>query len=664
VLGARFGEVLVVVQPSVGYEGDPMRLLFERGFAPTHAFSAFYRWLREDERVDAYLHFGTHGSLEFMPGKQVGLGSTCWPDRLLGDVPNIYLYASNNPSEGTIAKRRGLATLVSYFTPPITHAGLYRGLADLRSTVDRWRGLDPRATDERETLQEVIQAQAAQLDLVAAAPSWNGTGAAKVEALRLRLREMEDALIPCGLHVVGNPPTDDERRELLDILREGAGAGGGADLDKVDALLRVDHELPALLRALDGRFIPAAPGADVLRNPSVLPTGRNLYGFDPYRMPTAFAMEDGRRQVERLLARHIDTTGVLPETVTMVLWGTDNMKTEGGPIAQALALMGARPRIDALGRLAGAELVPLEELGRPRIDVVLSLSGIFRDLLPLQVKLLAEAAWLAASAAEPAEQNLVRKHALEHMAALGCDLETAALRVFSNAEGAYGSNVNHLVDSGTWQDDGELADTFVQRKGFAYSQSGRSLPAPKLLARALASSDCAYQNLDSVELGVTDIDYYYESLGAIAKVAEKAGRKVPVYIGDQTRGAGQVRTLEEQVSLESRTRLLNPKWYEGMLKHGYEGVRQIDVHVTNTLGWSATTGTVPEWVYTQTTNTFVLDREMRERLAALNPHAAVRLSQRLLEAHDRGFWQPDETTLDALREASAELEDRLEGVLS
>jgi magnesium chelatase subunit H len=274
----------------------------------------------------------------------------------------------------------------------------------------------------------------------------------------------------------------------------------------------------------------------------VLPTGRNLYGFDPYRMPSAYAVTDGRKQAERVLARHMASGAPLPETVALVLWGTDNMKTEGGPVAQVLAFMGARPRMDALGRLAGAELIPLEELGRPRVDVVVSLSGIFRDLLPLQVRLLAEAAQLAAAADEPVERNFVRKHALAHMQALGCDLATAALRVFSNAEGAYGSNVNHLVDSGTWQDDGELATTFVRRKGFAYGASGRSDAQHDLLQRALAGVELAYQNLDSVELGVTDIDYYYESLGAIAKVAEKAGGRAAVYVGDQTRGPGTVRT--------------------------------------------------------------------------------------------------------------------------
>ena len=368
--------------------------------------------------------------------------------------------------------------------------------------------------------------------------------------------------------------------------------------------------------------MPPVPGGDLLRTPAILPTGRNLHGFDPFRIPSAFAVTDGARQAERLLARHVADGHPLPESIALVLWGTDNLKTEGGPIAQALALMGARPRFDSYGRLAGAELIPLAELGRPRIDVMITLSGIFRDLLPLQIKLLAEAAFLAATADEPVERNFVRKHALAYMQEHGCDLETAALRVFSNADGAYGSNVNHLIENGRWDDEDELAETYTRRKCFAYGRVGPARARRRRCSRACSRGvELAYQNLDSVELGVTTVDHYFDTLGGISRAVRRArgGEDAAVYIGDQTRGDGVVRTLAEQVALETRTRMLNPKWYEGMLKHGYEGVRQIEAHVTNTLGWSATTGQVAPWVYQQLTQTFVLDAAMRERLAALNP---------------------------------------------
>ena len=698
VLGERFGNVFVGIQPGFGYEGDPMRLLFEKGFAPTHAFSAFYRWMREDFGADAVLHFGTHGALEFMPGKQTGLSAQCWPDRLIGDLPNIYLYAANNPSEGALAKRRGAATLVSYLTPPVASAGLYRGLIELKGSLDRWRGLAPDEMREAAELAMLIQAQAAALDLALAEPEWSGEERhGRIGKLTEAVLELEYTLIPHGLHVVGEPLSQAERTDMLmAIVDSGSGVrparavveglvaglspeqalraagaepeagvlAGLAELAATDALLARDHELDGLLRALDGRFIRPAPGGDLLRTPAVLPTGRNLHGFDPFRIPSAYAVRDGARQAARLLDRHVADGHALPETVALVLWGTDNLKTEGGPIAQALALMGAEPRFDGYGRLAGAQLLPPETLGRPRIDVVISVSGIFRDLLPLQIRLLAEAAFLAASADEPPESNFVRKHALAYQAEHGCDLETAALRVFGNAEGAYGSNVNNLVESGRWQDEDELAETYSRRKGFAYGRGGRAVQQPELLRSVLGGVELAYQNLDSVELGVTTVDNYFDTLGGISRAVRRAkgGAATPVYIGDQTRGEGTVRTLSEQVSLETRTRVLNPKWYEGMLKHGYEGVRQIETHVTNTMGWSATTGQVEPWVYQKLTETYLLDPAMRERLAALNPTASAKLANRLIEAQARQYWQPDAATLAALQEAGDALEDRLEGI--
>jgi magnesium chelatase subunit H len=310
--------------------------------------------------------------------------------------------------------------------------------------------------------------------------------------------------------------------------------------------------------------------------------------------------------------------------------------------------------------------MPLELLGRPRIDVVVTLSGIFRDLMPLQIKMLAEAAYLAATANEPSEDNYIRKHALAYQQEHGCDMATAALRVFGNADGAYGSNVNNLVENGLWSDEDELANTYTSRKGFAFGISGQPVAQNALLKSALADVALTYQNLESVELGVTTVDNYFDTLGGITRAVKQAkgnNAEIPVYIGDQTRGDGQVRSLSEQVSLETRTRMLNPKWYEGLLEHGYEGVRQIEVHITNTMGWSATTGQVQPWVYKQLTEKFMLDPEMRDRLATLNPTASARLANRLMEASKRAYWTPDAAMLERMKMASEELEDRLEGVV-
>ncbi len=645
VLGARFGKVFVGLQPAFGYEGDPMRLLFEGGFAPTHAFTQFYLWLKNSFHADVLLHFGMHGALEFMPGKQNGLCGADWPDRLIGDMPNVYLYASNNPSEATLAKRRAGAITVSHLTPPLATAGLYKGLAELKDSLTRWRNASLDAS-ERPEIETLIAEQAAAVDLEGIDP----------QDLWLKLLETQDALIPEGLHIVGQAMTRDARAGYLALMTDAS----DADRAEIDRLLQQDTEIPGLMNALDGRYTPPVHGGDLIRSPDILPTGRNIHAFDPFRMPTEFACREGAKQAQLIL----DTHKSLPRTVALVLWGSDNIKSDGAALAQALSLMGARPRFDSFGRLCGADLISLADLGRPRIDVIMTLSGIFRDLLPLQTKLLAEAALKAATADEPLDQNFVRAHALNYAEKIGCDLETAALRVFSNAEGAYGSNVNMLVDASAFADEDELADSYQIRKSYAYGVNGKAARNGALLQAALADVDLAYQNLESVELGVTTVDHYFDTLGGISRAVKRArgGTEAAIYISDTTRGAGKVRTLADQVSLETRSRSLNPKFHEALLSHGAEGVRQIEAHVTNVMGWSATTGQVEPWVYQRISETFVLDEAMRTRLANLNPTASSRMANRLLEAHDRAYWQPDAATVAALRNAADVLEDRMEGV--
>ncbi len=645
VLGQQFGNVFVGLQPAFGYEGDPMRLLFERGFAPTHAFVQFYLWLRNTFGADALLHFGMHGALEFMPGKQTGLGGNDWPDRLIGEMPNVYLYAANNPSEATLAKRRSGAVTVSHLTPPLATAGLYKGLAELKDSLSRWRGLAPEA-DERGELETLIAEQAEAVDL----------GGIEPQALWLKLLETEDALVPDGLHVVGAALTVEQKAEYLAVVDH-------ADEEtkaRIAEALEHQTEIGAILNALGGGFTAPVPGGDLIRNPDILPTGRNIHAFDPFRMPTEYAVREGQRQAEMLLETH----ETLPRSVALVLWGSDNIKTDGGPIGQALALIGAKPRFDSFGRLSGADLIPLEELGRPRIDVMMTLSGIFRDLLPLQTRLLADAALQAAEADEPLEMNFVRAHALAYVEKTGAGMEEAALRVFSNAEGAYGSNVNQLVDSSAFGDEDELADAYQARKSFAYGTDGKASRNAELLQETLKTVEVAYQNLESVELGVTTVDHYFDTLGGISRAVKRArdGQEAAVYISDQTRGSGKIRTLADQVALETRSRSLNPRFYEPLLDHGAEGVRQIEAHLTNTLGWSATTGQVEPWVYQRLSETFVLDEDMRQRLADLNPVASSRMANRLLEASDRAYWAPDAETLAALQDAADALEDRVEGV--
>lgn len=746
ILGRQFGKVFIGIQPGFGYERDPMRLLMAKDAAPHHGFAAFYTWLDKVFGANAVLHFGTHGALEFMPGKQAGLGPECWPPRLLGALPNVYYYCVNNPSEGTIARRRGMATLVSYLVPPVQQAGLYKGLRLLKDDIDRFRQ-QPQAQ-----LLDDIRLQAERLQVIPKVlPPENedDDGISYVTSLAHELIQVEQRLIPIGLHVMGVTPAPAERADILAMVAtfarptwngatlpsplpvlvaqgmghnyteltanlghnadaqtayekisnlcleavkrfvNGGAANGGAaaanallaqyvspavlaplwgSLGDLDTRLCDEQETAGLLRALRGGYLPPSPGNDVVRNPGVVPTGRNIHGLDPYRIPSPAAQVSGARLVTEMLDRTRQEQGGYPETVALILWGTDNLKTDGEGVAEALALVGARAVTDELGKIASVELIPLEELGRPRIDIIATASGIFRDLMAQQAQLIDQAVRQAAAATnEPLDLNFVRKHVLAQAAELGITPNEAAQRVFSNASGTYGANVNQLVESSTWEDESQLSEVFMNRKSFALTPNGEWRESRPLMERVLATVDVTFQNVDSVETGISDVDHYYEYLGGMTKSVEmlRGGKRPSVLVSEafSATGTNRVQSLEQMVRLETRAKLLNPKWYEGMLNHGYEGVHEIEIRVSNTYGWSATTDAVDGWVYQGVADTFVLDAELRERMAKLNPHATTALARRLLEAHSRGFWDADEATLEQLRDIYADLEDRLEGVV-
>jgi magnesium chelatase subunit H len=424
-----------------------------------------------------------------------------------------------------------------------------------------------------------------------------------------------------------------------------------------------EQETSGLLRALDAGYIPPSPGNDVVRNAAVVPTGRNIHALDPYRVPTPAAFHEAQLIVDQLLRQLQQEQGALPESIAMVLWGTDNLKSNCEAVAQVLILLGARTKLDELGNVADVELLTLEELGRPRIDVVMTVSGIFRDLLHHQMNLLDKAVHLAAAADEPVELNFVRKHVQQQAAELGLSINEAATRVFCNAPGVYGANVNHLVESSTWENDSELSEMFLTRKSYSFNADGQWHNARTIMESSLATVQATFQNIDSFEMGISDVDHYYEYLGGVAKSVEKlSGKRPPVLVADAIALNDRLSTLEQMVRLESRTKLLNPKWYESMLSHGYEGVREIETRVGNTYGWSATTAAVEGWVYDDIAATFVLDEAMRERMSAANPHATASIARRLLEAEARGFWEADDETIEQLRAIYGNLEDRLEGV--
>jgi magnesium chelatase subunit H len=769
VYGKAFGNVFIGVQPTFGYEGDPMRLLFSRSASPHHGFAAYYTFLNKIWGADAVLHFGTHGSLEFMPGKQMGMSGTCYPDNLIGSIPNLYYYAANNPSEATIAKRRGYAETISYLTPPAENAGLYKGLKELSELIGSYQG-NKESGRAVQIVNAIIEtARVCNLDKDVELPEGdsgelsNEERDALVGKIYIKLMEIESRLLPCGLHVVGKPPSAEEaiatlvniagldreedgimslqriiadslgrdieaiyrnsdRGVLADVqllydINQGVRAAVAALVhEQIDAEGRVsmvsrlnflnigrkepwikalheagytnvnadtirplmqylefcleqvcaDNELGGLLQALEGEYILPGPGGDPIRNPEVLPTGKNIHALDPQSIPTTAAVQSAKIVVDRLLERQRqENGGNYPETIATVLWGTDNIKTYGESLAQMLWFVGVKPLPDSLGRVNKLELIPLKELGRPRVDIVVNCSGVFRDLFINQMALLDRAVKMAAEAPEPLEMNFVRKHALQQAEEMGIGLREAATRIFSNASGSYSSNINLAVENSTWENEEELQEMYLKRKSFAFNSDNPGVMDSNrgLFESALKTADATFQNLDSSEISLTDVSHYFDSDPTKLVASLREDGKAPAsYIADTTTANAQVRTLSETVRLDARTKMLNPKWYEGMLSHGYEGVRELSKRLVNTMGWSATAGAVDNWVYEDVNTTFIEDREMCKRLMDLNPNSFRRMVSTLLEVNGRGYWETSNENLERLQELYQEVEDRIEGV--
>jgi magnesium chelatase subunit H len=440
-------------------------------------------------------------------------------------------------------------------------------------------------------------------------------------------------------------------------------------LTRIAEELDSNTEIESLVRALRGEYITPGPGADIVQNPLVLPTGRNTHAVNPYAVPSQVAFARAKLTADALLARYKEEHGRYPGALALVLWGLDNIKTQGEGVAQGLWLLGVRPVRDALNRATEIEVIPLEELGRPRIDVVMTVSGIFRDLFSPTMTLLDKAVRRVAQLDEPPDLNYVRHNISEKMKEKGLEFDDAVTRVFSNAPGNYGTNVNFMVLDSQWDSEETLGDLFVTRKCFAYTRDskGRTVEgreARHLMDDALSRVEATYQNLDSFEIGITDVDHYFEYLGGVSKAVETLTKSRPaIYLSDSLSPQTKIRSLKETVRLESRSKTLNPKWYEGMLKHGFRGVAEIENHVANTFGWSATADAVDPWIYTEISKTFLLDPIMFQRLLELNPHSVRSLTNRLLEAHNRGYWNPDEEVLEQLYDIIGRRDGQLEGVV-
>ncbi|MCW2499246.1 MAG: cobN [Frankiales bacterium] len=731
----QYGNVVLAIQPPRGFGENPIAIYHDPDLPPSHHYLAAYRWLAQDFGADAVVHLGKHGTLEWLPGKGLGLSASCSSDAVLGDLPLFYPFIVNDPGEGTQAKRRGHATVVDHLVPPMARAETYDEMARLEHLLDEYatvQALDPAKVPVLQAqIWEVVTAAQLHHDLHVDGQPDEEAFDDFVLHVDGYLCEVKDVLIRDGLHILGQPPveeslvnlvlgilraqqtwggatgavpglrrvlgeaygiTEDDRVEadrlegLARQLVEGVAARGwtgaaevcAAVLDRdvpgavaslafaceevVPRLRRTTDEIDNLLHGLDGGFVPAGPSGSPTRGlVGVLPTGRNFYSVDPKAIPSKNAWDTGRQLADSLLSRYLADHGEYPASVGLVVWGTSAMRTAGDDIAEALWLLGVRPVWDqASRRVTGLEVVPAAELGRPRVDVTLRISGFFRDAFPHVVALLDEAVRLVAVLDEPA--NFVWDHVQADLAE-GVDERRATARIFGSKPGAYGAGLLPLIDSRDWKTDADLAEVYAVWGGYAYGAGLDGAPARRDMERVYTRVRVAAKNQDTREHDIVDSDDYFQYHGGmVAAVRALTGQSPEAYVGDSAiPDAVKTRTLQEETHRVFRARVVNPRWIAAMQRHGYKGAFEMAATVDYLFGYDATAGVVEDWMYDKLTSEYVFDETNRAFMKKSNPWALRGIAERLLEAVDRGLWEsPSAEALEGLKQTYLELEGDLE----
>ena len=766
--GLRLGNVFVGIQPPRGFGENPIAIYHSPDLMPTHHYMAFYRWLRDGFGADAVAHLGKHGTLEWTPGKGVGLSRSCLPEVCLPDLPHFYPFIINNPGEGTQAKRRSHAVIVDHLVPAMTTADSYGDITRCEQLMDEYaraQGMDPQKLPMlREQIWEVVQRARLNDDLgVDEKPDDFDDFILHIDGY---ICELKDAQIRDGLHTLGEVPRDDmliglllaltrlnngdlpgirhaigdaigldyeallkdrgapvdadsvpevivsangsslirsagdvvERLEALsqDLYERLADARfNGSHVEKIasevlpesgsvpevlryvcetihPALERTTDEIDALLRGFDGRFISPGPsGAPTRGMAGVLPTGRNFYSMDPRSIPSETSWHIGRQLADSLIERYLDDEGQYPESVGISVWGTSAMRTHGDDIAQILALIGVRPTWqEESRRVTGLEVIPLSDLGRPRIDVTVRISGFFRDAFHNLVLMMDDAFHRVANLDEPEDRNFVRKHYVAEVSdkvANGANAETAEseslFRIFGSKPGSYGAGILQAIDDGSWQSDKDLASVYTAWGSYAYGRQHHGVSAVREFQRRFATIDVATKNQDNREHDIFDSDDYMQFHGGmIATVRVLSDGNPRQFFGDSSDpGLLRIRDLKEEARRVFRSRVVNPKWMDSMKRHGYKGAFELAATVDYMFGYDATAQIIDDWMYQEVTERYALDPEMQRFFEQSNPWALRAIAERLMEAADRQMWEdPPEEALNELRRVYLRTEALLE----
>lgn len=688
--GMILGNVFLSVQPSRGVHEDPDKAYHDKDLPPHHQYLAYYLFLQKEFWADAIIHFGMHGTLEFTKGKEIALSSECFPDILIGDIPHLYYYWIGNTSESTIAKRRSYAICISHASPPMKTSGLYGKYLVLEDLLNQYE------ENKDEKTLEMIKDTAKELHL-----HW------EPQEARRELYKMRKRLIPYGLHIMDRKPTKEELVDyLLGVLRidrenpsilklvakkkefnweeikdtrtideietqakETIGKIlDGAELEwlpkeygvfirKIAENIQKSNESENLLRSLEGKYIFPARGGDPIRDPEVYPSGRSMYAFDPRLIPTVAAEARGKKAADLLVDSHLKKYNRYPESVGIVLWGFETMKTGGDTIATILSLLGVRIKHKANPWLKELEIIPLNELKRPRIDVVITICGIFRDTLGTLIDLINRAIEMVAKLDEPPETNFVRKHYLQDEKELK---DFALARIFGPSPTEYATSMRTLIECSTWKDEKDLVKSYDESMSYAYFK-GRIESNIQAFSNILRTIDIVTQERDNTEYEVTDLDHYYEFLGGLSRtVQDKKGEKAEVLVIDSTEEDVVVEDLKIAIERATRTRILNPLWIDGILKHDFHGSKKIKDRVENLLAFAATTGDVENWIFDEVADRLIFDEGMRKKLQLNNPYATMKIAELLMETERRGYWKTKEEKSKKLRDIMLNIESEIE----
>jgi len=756
VSGIVTGNVFIGLQPPRGFLEDPSSIYHSPDISMPHHYYAYYHWIRDVFKANVIMHIGTHGTLEWLPGKSVGLSASCLPDVTISDLPNIYPYVITNPGEGTQAKRRSYCCIIEHLVPVMHNADTYEELAKLEVQLQEYyhtKASDPGKLQVSQKLiwENVVQAKLDH-DLEVSEKSAFADFDAFLEKLHAYIHELSDAQIRDGLHTFGEPPTDSRLEEFIvtltrlrngsvpslrqslaelkgydyedlianrgklnasgktngDIIRElhdlafgliekfHAASFKEQSIDSIaqdilggnalsihqcltyvgsflaPALAATTDELTNTLAGCDGHYVPSGPSGSITRGMAdILPTGRNFYSVDPRAVPSQASWRVGVALADALLERYLKEEGKYPESVGIVIWATDTMKTKGDDIAEILYLMGVKPVWEETsGRVIGVEAIPLETLKRPRVDVVVRISGLFRDTFPNIVHIIDDAVALVASLHESTDKNYIAKHVkteveerVEHGVDVAQAKEEASYRIFGDRPGAYGCGVSELIDSKNWKDQKDLSDVYVTWGSYAYSRRSYGCSVPEQFKRRLGSINVTVKNQDSREYDILDGDDWYDSHGGmINSVRVLAGKAPRSYCGDSSDpDRVKVRSTAEETCHVFRSRLLNPKWIDSMKRHGYEGAGDLSRTLDFVLGWDATVEVVEDWMYEDLAKKYVLDKKMQEWLKEVNPYALQNMVERLLECIERNLWHATEDMKKELQRLYLNIEGLLEG---